>query len=234
MQEFLLNPMKCQNCEADVPDDAERCEKCGAKLLMRRVVLGAPRNQEFTLTAEAEPSEIDPSADSEEWQFAERSEPLAALAENPSALAVVQYAGFFRRLGAFIIDFLTILLLSALLGVMAYIGYKVGLVAHGRFVSWDNAMPLLVMLTVAWTILAATYFVVFHGMEGKTIGKWLFGLRVVGLAQQPISYRRALLRWFCMVGLGCASIGLSFLWIFWSGEKRAWHDFLARTWVIRN
>jgi uncharacterized RDD family membrane protein YckC len=59
-------------------------------------------------------------------------------------------------------------------------------------------------------------------------------LRVVGLAQQPISYRRALLRWVGMVGLGCASIGLSFLWIIWSGEKRAWHDLIARTWVIRN
>ena len=227
--------MKCQNCEADVPDDAERCEKCGAKLLMRRVIFGAPRNQEFTLTTEAEPSEIDQSFDSDEWQFPARSEPLAALAEKPNeAVAEVRYGGFFRRLGAFIIDFLTILLLSALMGVMAYVGYKVGLAAHGRFVSWDNATPLMVLLTVGWLILGAAYFVVFHGMDGKTIGKWLFGLRVVGLAQQPISYRRALLRWVGMLGLGCASIGLSFLWILWSGEKRAWHDFLAHTWVIRN
>ena len=227
--------MKCQNCEAEAPADAERCEKCGAKLLIRRVIFGAPRNQEFTLTAEAEPSEIDQPVDSDDWQFPGRGEPLAALAENPTeAMPEIHYGGFFRRLGAFIIDCLTIFLLSALMGVMAYIGYKVGLAAHGRFVSWDNATPLLVLLTVGWLILAAAYFVVFHGMDGKTIGKWLFGLRVVGLAQQPISYRRALLRWVGMLGLGCASIGLSFLWILWSGEKRAWHDFLARTWVIRN
>ena len=227
--------MKCQNCEADVPDDAERCEKCGAKLLMRRVVFGAPRNQEFTLTAEAEPDEFDRSFDSDEWQFPARSEAPEALMQKPSDSApAIHYGGFFRRLGAFVIDFLMILLLSALMGVMAYIGYKVGLAAHGRFVSWDNVAPLMILLTVAWIILAAIYFVVFHGMNGKTIGKWLFGLRVVGLAQQPISYRRALLRWVGMVGLGCASIGLSFLWIIWSGEKRAWHDLLARTWVIRN
>ena len=92
----------------------------------------------------------------------------------------------------------------------------------------------MVLLTVGWMILAAAYFVVFHGMEGKTIGKWLFGLRVVGLAKQPISYRRALLRWVGTLGLGCATIGLSLLWILWSGEKRAWHDFLAGTWVIRD
>ena len=226
--------MKCQNCAADAPDDAERCEKCGAKLLVRRVIFGASRNQEFTLTAEAEPSEIDQAADSDDWQFSARSEPLAAQTEIPSAaVAEIRYGGFFRRLAAFIIDVLTIIVFSALMGVMAYVGYKVGLAAHGRFVSWDNATPLMVFLTVGWMLLTTGYFVVFHGMEGQTIGKWLFGLHVVGLAQQPISYPRALLRWVAMLGLGCASIGLSLLWILWSGEKRAWHDLLARTWVIR-
>ena len=226
--------MDCQNCQAVVPAGAEHCEKCGAKLLIRRVILGAPRNQEFTLTAETESFEIDPPVDSGDWQFSARSESPPALAEIPcEPVPEIRYGGFFRRLGAFILDFLTLLLLSALMGVMAYIGYKVGLAAHGRFVSWDNATPLMVFLTVGWLVLATSYFVVFHGMDGKTIGKWLFGLRVVGLVQQPISYRRALLRWIGMLGLGCASIGLSFLWILWSGEKRAWHDFLARTWVIR-
>jgi len=228
--------MNCQNCQAEVPANAERCEKCGAKLLNRRVIFGAPRNEEFTLTAEQEPIDLDRPVESEDWQFPARSG-MASVAAPAQTLnepmAELRYGGFFRRLGAFTIDALTILLLSALMGVMAYIGYKVGLAAHGRFVSWDNATPLMVFLTIGWMVLATTYFVMFHGMDGKTIGKWLFGLRVVGWAQQPISYRRALLRWIGMLGLGCATIGLSFLWILWSGEKRAWHDFLARTWVIR-
>jgi uncharacterized RDD family membrane protein YckC len=61
----------------------------------------------------------------------------------------------------------------------------------------------------------------------------MLGLRVVGPAQQSISHRRALLRWIGLVGFAGASIGLSCLWILWSGEKRAWHDYLAGTWVIR-
>jgi uncharacterized RDD family membrane protein YckC len=217
--------MKCQNCETEVPDDAERCAKCGAKPLVRRVVLGLSRNEEFTLTAEAEPSEVDEPDERDDWQFPARSAAPAAPA--------VRYGGFFRRLAAFSIDGLAILLLSALMGAMAYIGYKVGLAAHGRIVSWDNAAPLIACLTAGWLALATAYFVLFHGMSGQTVGKWMFGLRVVGAAQQPISHRRALLRWIGLVGLGCASLGLSVLWVLWSGEKRAWHDFLARTWVIR-
>jgi uncharacterized RDD family membrane protein YckC len=206
-------------------------------LLNRKVVLGLPRNEEFTLTAEAEPSEADepgePAA-AHDWQFPAQVEaPLATPVKADAAAAEIVYGGFFRRFGAIFIDAVSILLLSALLGVMAYIGYKVGLAAHGRSVSWDNAMPLIGFLTVGWIVLATVYFVLFHGMQGQTVGKWLLGLRVVDAAQQSISYRRALLRWIGMIGLGCASLGLSLCWVFWSGEKRAWHDFLARTWVIR-
>jgi uncharacterized RDD family membrane protein YckC len=226
--------MNCQNCEAPVPADADHCEKCGAKLLSRRVIFGAPRREEFTLTAEEEPIDLDQPAEEEAWRFPAQSE-KAAPGMQPAREAVVDFAygGFLRRLGAFGVDLATILLLCALMGAMAYVGYKVGLTAHGRFVSLENAMPLVVLLTFGWFLLTTAYFVLFHGLEGKTVGKWLFGLRVVGEERQPISYRRALLRWIAWLGFGCTSLGLSFLWILWNREKRAWHDFLARTWVVR-
>ena len=230
--------MNCQNCEALIPNDAEHCEKCGARLLNRRVIFGAPRAEEFRLTPEAETLEIDdPVTDDGDWQFPAPSESAAVVAPAQAADETAQpllYGGFFRRLGAFVIDCVVIFFFAALVALMALIGYKVGLAAHGRSVSWDNAPPLMVLLTFGWTLLATAYFVLFHGMEGKTIGKWLFGLRVVGSEQQAISYRRALLRWIGLFGFGCASLGLSFLWILWSAEKRGWHDLLARTWVIRD
>ena len=121
------------------------------------------------------------------------------------------------------------------MGVMAYVGYKVGLAAHDRLMSWDNATPLMALLTLAGRCLTTAYFVVFHGMDGKTIGKWLFGLRVVGPDQQPItlSARLAALDRHRRIS-AWRTIGLSLLWILWSREKRGWHDFLARTWVIRD
>jgi uncharacterized RDD family membrane protein YckC len=70
-----------------------------------------------------------------------------------------------------------------------------------------------------------------HGLGGQTIGKMLLGLRVVGVERQPPSFRQAALRWLAAVGF--APIGLGFLWVLWQSEKRAWHDFVARTWVVR-
>jgi uncharacterized RDD family membrane protein YckC len=230
--------MNCQNCQAVVPSEAEHCDKCGARLLNRRVVFGAPRTEEFRLTSEPEFIDADDSVkDDADWQFPAPIMTSAVTAPAQAADETAQpllYGGFFRRLGAFVIDCVAIFFFAALVAVMALIGYKVGLAAHGRSISWDNAPPLMIFLTFGWSLLATAYFVVFHGMEGKTIGKWLCGLRVVGSDRQAISYRCALLRWIGSFGFGCATIGLSFLWILWSPEKRGWHDFLARTWVIRD
>ncbi|HEY3165708.1 MAG TPA: RDD family protein [Candidatus Binatia bacterium] len=229
--------MKCQNCEALVLASDEYCAKCGAKLLHRRVFPSAPKREEFTLTPEEPSAEFETQTEHDDWRIESPPEFAATpqRIEWPSEPIVdVRWGGFFRRMGACLIDFVVIILLFALMGLMAYIGYKVGLAAHDRWISWSNAAPLMTYLTFAWVGLTTAYFVVFHGMEGQTIGKWLLGLRVVSAGQTPLTYRRALLRWIGTVGFGFVSLGLSFLWILWQREKRGWHDFLARTWVIRD
>jgi uncharacterized RDD family membrane protein YckC len=228
--------MKCQNCEAVVLASDESCAKCGAKLLRRRVFPSAPKREEFTLTQEEPSAEFETQTEHDDWRIESRPE-LAATRqriEGPSEPIVnVRWGGFFRRTGACLIDLVVIILLFALMGLMTYIGYKVGLAAHDRLISWSNAGPLMTYLSFAWVGLTTAYFVIFHGMEGQTIGKWLLGLRVVGEGQARLTHRRALLRWIGVVGFGFVSFGLSFLWILWQREKRGWHDFLAHTWVIR-
>jgi uncharacterized RDD family membrane protein YckC len=143
----------------------------------------------------------------------------------------IRWGGFWRRASAFFVDSVVLGLLSLLLFYSAYVAYSVGLAAHYRALSWNRLEGFFRLLIFAWTLLVTGYFVLFHGMEGKTIGKWLLGLRVVGVRQEPITYSQALLRWIGLVV--SAPFGLGLLWILWSREKRGWHDFLARTWVIR-
>jgi len=235
----------------------EQCPHCGAKPLHRRVYLGS-RREEFALTAEEEPFEIGESLETGDLpnasevsatrypQTEEQSD-----ARNPE----VRWGGFFRRTCAFIVDLIIVLALALIMEFLIYIGYKVGLSAHGRSVTWETVSQLFPLVVFGVIGLTTIYFVLFHGMEGKTIGKWLLGLKVVGKEQGTITFRRAFLRWVATVGftplalgsarslaagdglgvaiVGFAPIALSFLWVLWSREKRAWHDYLAGTWVIR-
>ena len=249
--------MLCQNCERPIEPADEQCPHCGAKPLHRRVYLGS-RREEFALTAEEEPYEIGETPETQDRPHALEPGVTSGLPsdrrrDDPDA--EIRWGGFIRRACALVIDLIVVSALVLVMGFLIYIGYKVGLSAHGRAVTWGNETPLLVFFSWGGIGLATVYFVLFHGMEGKTIGKWLLGLKVVGKEQGTITFRRAFLRWLGTVGfaplalgsarsllwgdgLGVATVGfaplaLGFLWVLWSREKRAWHDYLARTWVIR-
>ncbi|MGH7770833.1 MAG: RDD family protein [Candidatus Binatia bacterium] len=143
----------------------------------------------------------------------------------------IRWGGLSRRTYAFLIDLLVLLLFFSLLSYLAYVGYRVGLSAHDQSLTGDNLKFFLKLLLLAGIALSVGYFVLFHGMEGQTVGKWFLGLRVVGANQGPISYSQSLIRCFGYLLSGLSGVG--FLWILFSREKRGWHDLLARTWVIR-
>jgi uncharacterized RDD family membrane protein YckC len=226
--------MNCQNCEYPILPSDEKCPHCGAVPLRRRVTFGA-RQEDFVLTREDEPFELGDVGQAEDWQTSVEQKPEPArIAAEPvrSSIPEVHWGGFFRRSFAFALDVVVILSLSTIMFFMCYVGYKVGLSAHGRTLNWEHSTPFFTLFTWGWIGLATAYFVIFHGIEGKTIGKWLLGLRVVAAERSVVTYRRAFLRWIGMVGF--APVLLGFLWILWSREKRGWHDYLARTWVIRD
>jgi uncharacterized RDD family membrane protein YckC len=143
----------------------------------------------------------------------------------------VRWGGFFRRSSAFVVDLLALSLFSIALLYLAYVAYSVGLAAHRQWLSWTQAHGFWRMFLPAWLLLFFGYFVVLHGAAGATVGKWLFGLRVVGAGRRPVGYPQATVRSFC--ALLFAPLLLGFLWILWSREKRGWHDLIAGTWVIR-
>jgi len=226
--------MKCPQCGYVSFDYLDRCRRCAADWTSGRALLGVQIPEAAPAQSEA------PVPVEEEWQGPAASE-LALeeefdrlyerLKKEEEKTSEVRWAGFFRRACAFGIDLLVLSAFSTALFYGVYVGYKVGLAAHHQRLSLHNLSALLKILLFAWPALMAGYFVLLHGMEGKTIGKWLLRMRVVGANRSPVTYRQALIR-----GLGylpSAFLGLGFLWILLSREKRAWHDLLAGTWVIR-
>ncbi|MBI4522779.1 MAG: RDD family protein [Deltaproteobacteria bacterium] len=142
----------------------------------------------------------------------------------------ILWGGFMRRGCAFFVDLLVLFFLSLFLFYGSYIAFRVGMAFHDSPASLDASF--LALIAGAWITLGAVYFVLFHAMGGQTIGKWVFGLRVVGAKQHPVTYLQAFVRW--LIALIFAPVGLGFLWIIWHKEKRAWHDLLAGTWVVRD
>jgi uncharacterized RDD family membrane protein YckC len=230
--------MNCPNCEFVLPENSVRCEKCGTDLIQKPYPLGAPfvarEDREAAAPAEEDKRKadwgfvLDREFDRLYKRFKREEEPKKE--KEKERVREIRWGGFFRRFCAFSIDIVMLILLSLFIFYASYIGYRVGLAAHDRAIV-DDPIPLLRTGFLGFLFIAATYFVLFHGMDGRTIGKWLLGLRVVGRNQEPVTYAQAFLR---LIGYIPSSVfGLGFIWILLTREKRGWHDLLAGTWVIR-
>ena len=81
-------------------------------------------------------------------------------------------------------------------------------------------------------ILFFLYFFVFHAARGQTPGKKLLGLRVIDAYGGRPGLLRTLLRTagYLLSLLPCS---LGFLWIGFDRERRALHDWVAGTYVVR-
>ena len=225
--------MRCPTCDSVITHNTGVCSHCEAPLDTKGARLDPTDEDAYLKSGEEEIDSSNASPNRVEAFVPPTDE------TNNSSLGRINHpepdsrlwGGFIRRSCAFAVDWAMILLLGSVMFLMSHIGYKVGLSAHGRSVTMENSSGLYFILTCASVALSAAYFVIFHSLDGRTIGKWIFGLRVVGVDNRDVTSRQAFLRWLAAVGF--APILLGFLWVIWSREKRAWHDIIAQTWVTR-
>jgi uncharacterized RDD family membrane protein YckC len=99
-----------------------------------------------------------------------------------------QLAGPFRRLPAFLIDF--VVRWVAILAIVLLIWITGGLISISQLGPFILATTFLVYFIISWFYgtLMETYF------NGRTVGKWACGLRAIDIDGRPISGKRALIR----------------------------------------
>jgi len=92
----------------------------------------------------------------------------------------------------------------------------------------SSAMIFIWLFFLALTI---GYFTYFHGATGRTPGKMILGLKVIGEDGTPLTFGVAFLR---SVGYLISSVvlNLGFLWVAFDKKKQGWHDKIAGTVVI--
>ncbi len=119
-------------------------------------------------------------------------------------------AGFWRRLGALIIDGIITGIPSGILyAALKGVGYALGL------------------------ILVIAYFTYFEGgPTGQTFGKKAMGIRVIDFATGgPIGYGRGFIRYIGRI-VSAVVIYIGYLWMLWDREKQTWHDKFAGDVVV--
>lgn len=160
---------------------------------------------------------------------------LRDLAERLHARKVeptVRYAGFFVRASAFLIDAIVLGAFSLPLAAAGYFGMRAGMLVIGHTEPIEPDETILTILTAGWFAMATVYFTVLHRTYGQTIGKSLLGLEVRTLDFGEIGIVRSLLRTLAYA-VSSSFLGFGFLLAALTPRKRAWHDFLAGTCVVR-
>jgi uncharacterized RDD family membrane protein YckC len=128
-----------------------------------------------------------------------------------------------ERLGAAAID------LTCLLALWALTLYFAGRISHAGIL---GLRPAWRYIAGYLSFVSAYYAVYFTGTTGQTLGKIVFGLRVVDTAGAPPGYVRALFRAvLAVIGISAAFLGI--VPIFFDPARRALHDRVFRTRVVK-
>ena len=133
-------------------------------------------------------------------------------------------APFSLRCGALLIDYIIPVALLALATLLAR-------------VFGDARRGSTVVLTAGYLTaagVAALNLVFVAGLSGRTLGKWVAGLRIERRDGMPLSFGRALVRHLAGYPVTLLTGGLGFLLAAFDGQGRALHDLLAGTVVVRS
>jgi len=158
--------------------------------------------------------------------------------QQPEATFIGHYAGFVTRFVAFLIDILIVSLgVSLMWGAVALIFrfFSLDLKAVLTLIAGTNSFlrAIIVFITgFGFTfVLTTVYNVFFWMLAGKTLGKAVMGLRVIGPRGGRVTFARALRR---SVGYWASALPLflGFLWVLFTDERVGWHDIFAGTRVI--
>jgi uncharacterized RDD family membrane protein YckC len=183
--------MYCSKCGTYHESAANFCSKCGSPL-------GSQAN-----TAENNPYYQNDASDGNQAY----TSPISLHPES------VSYAGFWKRVGASLLDGVIIGLPS---GIFLYILF-------GDNEAATNLVSFIVGILYK-TLMESS-------AKQATVGKMIVGIKVTDLNGQRISFGRAIGRYFASI-LSSLTLGIGYLLAGWTEKKQTLHDMVAGTLVV--
>ena len=123
----------------------------------------------------------------------------------------LEYAGFWLRLGAGIID-----------------GVALGLIGWIIIHVFGSA----IIYVVAEIVIEVAYFVGFWVWRGQTPGKMMVGIKIIRTDSSPITLSYAFLRYLGYI-VSVLTLFVGFIWIAFDSRKQGIHDKIADTYVVK-
>jgi len=137
-----------------------------------------------------------------------------------AAMTVYTYAGFWRRLGAYVVD------AAMLVGIEIVLASSISVLEPDNFEALANVAPVSAALWWA-------YFAILESSPAQgTLGKLAFNLQVTDVNGDPISFRRAFFRHAAKF-VSSLLLGIGWLMAAFTPRKQAFHDLIAGTLVVR-
>ena len=134
----------------------------------------------------------------------------------------LEYAGFWIRLGASVIDSI---ILFSILAAIYYSVFKfiAPIMPSGRFI--------MIFISISWFIKIA-YLVTFWAWRGQTPGKMLTGIKIIRTDSSPITWQYVFLRYLGYI-ISTITLCIGFIWIAFDDRKQGLHDKIADTYVVK-
>ena len=151
---------------------------------------------------------------------------IQKIKEGLSVAGAMNYAGFWIRFGALVIDAFILWIINLFLFIP--VGIFMPKSSDDPFV-FLSFMPLIILLQYAIPAVYDTWFV---GRYGATPGKMACSLEVVVEDGSRLSYLRALGRHFAK-WLSSMILAIGFIMAAFDDEKRSLHDRICETRVVR-
>jgi uncharacterized RDD family membrane protein YckC len=138
----------------------------------------------------------------------------------------MQYAGFWLRVGAYLIDEL-----------IFFIPLVVINVAAGLLTSLTSDSILIALISITMALLVAVLYGLYGGLFESsrfqaTPGKMLLKIKVTDIQGNRCSFVRAFARYIGM-GISDATFYIGYLMAIWTEKKQCLHDKVANCLVIR-
>jgi uncharacterized RDD family membrane protein YckC len=157
------------------------------------------------------------------------------MSESVTSIPAPQYAGFWRRLWAFLIDHAIVLL--PLIGTLYGVGLVEVLSSDDPVAAASHYLDEAAKISIGFKpfylgVLWLYYTLLESSAHQATFGKRLLHIKVTTLAGGRVGFWRALGRQLGKV-VSTAIIGIGFILAALTARKQALHDVLARCLVVR-